>query len=43
MFNSYNFLQQENDPQNYYFYRDGFSKKELKNVHVILAMMNKIK
>jgi PKHD-type hydroxylase len=33
MFNSYNFLQQENDPQNYYFYRDGFSKKELKTIH----------
>lgn len=33
MFNSYNFLQQENDPQNYYFYKDGFSKKELKTIY----------
>ena len=28
MFVSYNFDKKENDPQNYYFYKEGFNKKE---------------
>ena len=29
MFSSYNFDQSENDPQNYYYYSEGFTKEEL--------------
>tara|TARA_Y100000385_G_scaffold247902_1_gene268287 strand:+ start:905 stop:1504 length:600 start_codon:yes stop_codon:yes gene_type:complete len=33
MFQSYNFSQVENDPQNYYFYQEGFDKKELDTIY----------
>jgi len=33
MFQSYNFNQVENDPQNYYFYQEGFNKKELNTIY----------
>jgi PKHD-type hydroxylase len=33
MFNSYNFPQQDNDPQNYYYYREGFDKIELDTIY----------
>ena len=32
MFWSYNFNQSENDPQNYYFFNEGFNKEELKTI-----------
>ena len=32
MLNSYNFDQLENDPQNYYYYSEGFDKKELQKI-----------
>ena len=32
MFSSYNFDQKENDPQNYYYYSEGFNKQELKKI-----------
>ena len=33
MFNSYNFPQQDNDPQNYYYYKEGFDIKELGTIY----------
>ena len=33
MFKSYNFDQKENDPQNYYFYEEGFNKEELSTIY----------
>ena len=32
MFSSYNFDQSENDPQNYYYYSEGFTKEELDKI-----------
>lgn len=32
MFWSYNFNQSENDPQNYYYFNEGFNKEELKTI-----------
>ena len=33
MLNSYNFLQEENDSQNYYYYSKGFNTKELQKIN----------
>jgi PKHD-type hydroxylase len=33
MFSSYNFDKKETEPQNYYYYKEGFNKKELNSIY----------
>jgi len=43
MFSSYNFDQSENDPQNYYYYSEGFTKEELDKIDKGISILKQDK